>query len=273
VSECEKPRYGLFPILLIVMGALLFLENVGVLRVFRIQDFWPAWLIIWGVFIIDRARHSVLAWIWASALVICGVLLILGNVGILAVRANVIWPVMLMAFGIAWLLAPDEFRTYGERFRERAEARQAERAASRAERAAGRGERRAERYQQYRGWGGSRSYFGNRLNEDIVFSSVSRRLETQQFEGGKMAVVFGSIEIDLSEAGIAPGATVYLKLDTVFGGIDVIVPRTWRVEMRSAAVFGGCDDRTIPPRPELGVEAPKLVVTGAAVFGGITIRH
>jgi hypothetical protein len=253
----------LFPILLILMGALLFLDNVGVLRPIRMQDFWPVWMIIWGVFVIDRARRNVLAWIWAGALVVCGVLLILGNLGILPVRPNVIGPVMLMAAGLAWLLAPGELRTYGERFRERAEARRAELASGRTERREG-----------YRAWWGeSKSYFGNRLREDIVFSSVNRRLETQQFEGGRMAVVFGSIQIDLANAGMAPGATAYLKLETVFGGIEMIVPRTWKVEMRNSAVFGGCDDRTVPPRPELGVETPKLVVTGAAVFGGITIRH
>ena len=53
---------------------------------------------------------------------------------------------------------------------------------------------------------GPESFSEIKLNEAIVFSSVNRRVETQQFEGGKLDVVFGSIELDLSEASIASPA-------------------------------------------------------------------
>ena len=43
--------------------------------------------------------------------------------------------------------------------------------------------------------------------------------------------------------------------------------------MKSTAVFGGCDDKTVPPRPEPGFEPVTLVINGGAVFGGITIRN
>ena len=59
----------------------------------------------------------------------------------------------------------------------------------------------------------------------------------------------------------------------IFGGIEITVPRTWKVVMKNAAVFGGCDDKTVPPRPEPGFEPVTLVITGAAVFGGVEIRN
>jgi hypothetical protein len=249
--------------LLILMGALLFLDNVGLLPIRDINAFWPVWMIIWGVFIIDRGRHM-LAWIWAFALIVCGVLLILGNLRILPVNASIIWPVMLIALGVALLVAPGQLRQLPERWRADSEARRAEFARKR--------EERRERFRER--WGYVKSYHGSTLHEDVVFSAVNRRLETQQFEGGRLAAVFGSVQVDLVNAGITPpGGVARLKADAVFGGIEVIVPRTWKVDMKSAAVFGGCDDRTVPPRPELGVQTPTLVVTGAAVFGGITIRN
>ena len=64
-----------------------------------------------------------------------------------------------------------------------------------------------------------------------------------------------------------------LEVSAVFGGAEITVPRTWRVVMKAAAVFGGCDDRTVPPRPEPGLEPVVLVIKGAAVFGGIEIRN
>jgi predicted membrane protein len=258
MSVCEKRGNGLFAVLLILMGALLFLENVGLLPGWRIADFWPVWMIVWGVFIIDRSRHAI-ALIWSGALIISGVLLILGNLNILHVNANVIWPVMLIALGVALLIAPAQFREWGESVRAKRQARWDAR-------------------QEFRDHirssirGSVRSFYGNSLREDVVFSSVTRRLQSQQFEGGRVAAVFGSIQLDLAEATMANG-TARLKADAVFGGIEIIVPRTWKVDLRSAAVFGGCDDRSIPPRPELGMEPPRLSITGSAVFGGIVVRN
>jgi hypothetical protein len=112
------------------------------------------------------------------------------------------------------------------------------------------------------------------LQESVVFASLNRRVDTQQFEGGKVDAVFGSIELDLSEASISsPDRRASLEANAVFGGIEITVPRTWKVIMKGAAVFGGCDDKTVPPRPEPGFDPPTLVITGAAVFGGVEIRH
>ncbi len=89
-----------------------------------------------------------------------------------------------------------------------------------------------------------------------------------------MAAVFGSIELDLSDTSISsPDRRVRLDASAVFGGIEITVPRTWKVVMKNAAVFGGCEDKTVPPRPEPGFEPPTLVITGAAVFGGVEIRN
>jgi hypothetical protein len=38
-------------------------------------------------------------------------------------------------------------------------------------------------------------------------------------------------------------------------------------------VFGGVDDKTIPPKPDPNAPAPCLVLTGTTVFGGVSIRN
>ena len=45
-------------------------------------------------------------------------------------------------------------------------------------------------------------FFGNRLMESVIFSGAQRRVESQNFEGGKVEAVFGGIELDLSGAAI-----------------------------------------------------------------------
>jgi Cell wall-active antibiotics response 4TMS YvqF len=120
------------------------------------------------------------------------------------------------------------------------------------------------------------AFFGDRLLETVVFGGAQRRVESQNFEGGKVDAVFGGLELDLSGAAITtPDRRVMLEANAVFGGIDITVPRTWRVEKAkgSAAVFGGFDDKTFPPRPEPGFDPPTIVIRGAAVFGGISIKN
>jgi predicted membrane protein len=242
----DLPRGSLFALMLIVVGALLFLDNVGILPIQDIRAYWPIFIVIFGVHLLDR-RQGRTAIVWSIALIAWGILLILGNLQIIHVTGSVFWPVMLIAFGISMLVNPTHFHEWPERIR---------------------------KYSQFKPPSSRQSFFGNRLQESVVFASLNRRVETQQFEGGKVDAVFGSIELDLSEASISsPDRRASLEANAVFGGIEITVPRTWKVIMKGAAVFGGCDDKTVPPRPEPGFEPPTLVITGAAVFGGIEIRH
>jgi predicted membrane protein len=212
-------------------------------------------MIFWGIAIIDRRRTAVAA-IWSLALIVCGVLLILGNLRILPVNPGIIFPIMLIAFGTMMLVRPLDFKEWQGRMRLAAT------------------ERRRRRFSRFRPEGSGQNFFGNALNEAIVFGSLNRRMETQQFEGGKLEVVFGSIELDLAGASIASTERLAsLELSAVFGGIEITVPRTWKVIMKATAVFGGCEDKTFPPRPEPGFEPPTLIVTGGAVFGGISIDN
>jgi predicted membrane protein len=242
----DMPRGSLFALMLIVAGALLFLDNLGILPIQDIRAYWPIWIVVWGVHVLDR-RRSQIGVIWGVALIAWGILLILGNLRILHVTGSVFWPVMLIALGISMLVSPAYLREWPERIRLHARPRLNT---------------------------SRKSFFGNKLRESVVFGSLNRRVETQQFEGGKLDAVFGSIELDLSGASItSPDRLAALEVNAVFGGIEITVPRTWKVVMKNAAVFGGCDDRTFPPRPEPGLEPVTLVVTGAAVFGGVEIRN
>ena len=107
-----------------------------------------------------------------------------------------------------------------------------------------------------------------------IFSSVKRRIETPKFEGGELSSVFGSIAIDMRWAAMAaPDRQAVIEANTAFGSIELRVPDTWRVRLQGNAVFGAYEDKTIPPRPEPGVEAPTLVIRGGTAFGSVEIRN
>jgi predicted membrane protein len=242
-------RGGFFAVLLIGAGALLFLDNLGLLPVEDIRAYWPLWLVFWGIWILSvrRNAHSV---IWSTTLIAAGVLLILGNLRIIHITGSIIWPLLLIAFGVMMLVRPIRPADWRERIRHRHRSRfMAPEAVT-------------------------QSFYGDRLDESAVFSSLNRHVESQNFEGGKIDSVFASIELDLTTAAISsPTHTAVLEANSVFGGIEIRVPRTWKVVMKSTAVFGGCEDKTVPPRPEPGFPIPTLVLTGGAVFGGISVQN
>ncbi len=107
------------------------------------------------------------------------------------------------------------------------------------------------------------------LSINQVFSGSSRRIESQNFKGGKAEVVFGAIELDLSGAALEGGkATLYLS--AVFGSIEVRVPRDWEVVVEGSPFLGSIEDkkRRVVDTEKKGT----LTIRGSAAFGSIEIK-
>jgi hypothetical protein len=112
--------------------------------------------------------------------------------------------------------------------------------------------------------------------EDVVRSTAvfggHRIVSTaQRFRGAWLTAIFGGVTLDLRDAVPAPdGASV--NATVAFGGVDVLVPKGWRISVRSTPIFGGTDDKTdhsVLPAPD----APTLHVDAVTVFGGVDIKH
>jgi hypothetical protein len=91
---------------------------------------------------------------------------------------------------------------------------------------------------------------------------------SDSFRAGSGTAVMGGMSIDLSGAEIAHSAT--LELTAVAGGIQVIVPSTWRVEMTATLFAGGAENQTDPDA--VAPDAPLLLIDGRSYFGGIDVR-
>ena len=73
----------------------------------------------------------------------------------------------------------------------------------------------------------------------------------------------------------AAGATLRLaSVDAAeaafWGGIDIRVPRGWRIENDVTAILGGIVDKTDRDVP---AGSPTLMVRGIAIMGGVEIKH
>jgi hypothetical protein len=120
--------------------------------------------------------------------------------------------------------------------------------------------------------GGSRRFIGakeNELDAFSLFSGLNRRVESQSFRGGKGTAIFGGLELDLTQARLAEDKAS-IELSAIFGGIEVRVPRSWRLEVDGQPFLGGIEDKhTFVPGPE---GSPTLHIKASAIFGGIEIK-
>jgi predicted membrane protein len=92
---------------------------------------------------------------------------------------------------------------------------------------------------------------------------------TRKLHGGSAITMFGGTDIDLTGAELDPaGAAVLLK--TRFGGVKVLVPDTWRVDMTGEAKHGQNDMKVADPAT-LPEDAPRLSVIADTRFGGVLI--
>jgi predicted membrane protein len=109
------------------------------------------------------------------------------------------------------------------------------------------------------------------VRSTAIFSGPRIISSAQRFRGGWLTAVFGGVTLDLRSARLAPdGASI--NATAAFGGIEILVPRGWRITIRSTPIFGGAEDktdRTTPPADD----APTLRIDAVCVFGGVDVKH
>ena len=57
----------------------------------------------------------------------------------------------------------------------------------------------------------------------------------------------------------------------IMGGVDLIIPRDWRVTVRGTPILGGVSNRA--EGSSLPDDAPRLRVDALAILGGVEIKH
>ncbi|HEX4167897.1 MAG TPA: LiaF domain-containing protein [Bryobacteraceae bacterium] len=113
--------------------------------------------------------------------------------------------------------------------------------------------------------------YENSLHDFVLLGGLKRKLESPTFAGGELTSVFGSIEIDLRRAFISsPTNSVVLNTTALFGSIKVRVPQEWRVHVSGVSILGNFEDKTIPPN--IGPSAAVLVITGVSIFSSVEIE-
>jgi predicted membrane protein len=118
------------------------------------------------------------------------------------------------------------------------------------------------------------------LSESTVFGNVDVNVRSTDFKGGDVSTVFGNCIVDLT--GARAGAGEYtLKVGTVFGKVEILVPTTIAVKASAETVLGSITlngqkrDGMLPASewisPGYATALSRLRIDASAVLGEVLV--
>jgi len=107
----------------------------------------------------------------------------------------------------------------------------------------------------------------DRINESVLFWGMDKAINSKEFAGGEINVLFGGAKLDLRKATIAKEGAK-LHVNCMFGGIEILVPNNCRVVTNGTGILGGWT----PMMETNDIEEPVLEITGSVAFGGVEIK-
>jgi predicted membrane protein len=222
-------------LIVVFLGVVFTLGNVGIIDSEDYLRYWPALLIIYGLVTLFE-RQSSSGRIWAAVWIFVGSALLLNNLDLTRIRIWDYWPLVLVLIGIGMMRGSVTRR----RFRT--------------------------------GFEGSTSLDETKEGNDsdsvisgtAILGGYKRTNNSQDFRGGELTAIMGGVELDLRDASIK-GSEAVLDIFAFWGGVKIRIPEDWTVSLQAMPILGGFEDKTRPPRTGAG---KRLVLKGFAIMGG-----
>jgi hypothetical protein len=220
-----------FGVSVAVIGVLFTLDRLGTLDAGDYLRWWPLALIAIGLVKAGQPRGAP-GRIFGGVLMVLGVLFLLETLRLASIDFELVFPLLLVTAGSALVW---QSMTGSRRRRHRAAADAAD-----------------------------------TVSGFALLGGLTRRSVSTGFRGGELTAVLGACEIDLSQAALAEEGAV-LDLFAMWGGIEIRVPREWRVVVDGVPVLGAFEDHTSQSATEAGDRT--LRVRGMVVMGGVEIKN
>lgn len=109
---------------------------------------------------------------------------------------------------------------------------------------------------------------GNSVVSNVILSGSDLKISSQDFQGGDLMAILGGVSLDLTDAKIKKTATIHVFC--LMGGIDISVPRNWRVQSNVTPIMGGVDGKALK---NANTDGPVLIITGDVALGGVEIKN
>jgi len=114
---------------------------------------------------------------------------------------------------------------------------------------------------------------GDESSDDFRVATIMNggefRSHAANLRSGTAITIMGGVRIDLRDATLDPSGAS-LELSTMVGGLEVLVPKHWAVEV-DQEVSGGESKVNVTPLEELPEDAPRLRIHAVLRLGGAEI--
>jgi predicted membrane protein len=216
-------------LVVIALGALALLDNLGVLDIGDVWSLWPLMLVAFGLARLLRPAGQPGRW-FGGLLFILGTWMLLQNLGLAPVRLRVVfWPALILLLGVRLVWG--------------AVTRGAEK--------------------------GPPPEGSARLSAFAMLGGAEHKSNAADFHGGDATAILGGCKVDLRQASVRTGPAV-LDVFAMWGGIEILVPVDWGVSVQGTPIMGGFEDKTTPTRDATG---PRLIIKGVVIMGGVEIKN
>ncbi len=108
------------------------------------------------------------------------------------------------------------------------------------------------------------------INAVAIMGGTEQRFSNQTFKGGYRAIM-GGVELDLRDTTGASEPAV-LEVTVVMGGVRVLVPQDWSVDLRVQPMMGGVADLRSRDEASTG-SLGQLIIGGQVIMGGLAIAE
>lgn len=196
-------------LIIIAIGVLFTLDNLGILYAHDYLRYWPALLIIYGIVKMIQP-HGRPGRFFGLVITFIGAAILLDRLYIFSFSVWDFWPLLIVIVGLSMIW-----------------------------RASSGGAKRRE-------WS-TTADSDSIINGTAILSGFRRTSSSQNFQGGDLTAIMGGCEVDLRQASMKEGEAV-IDVFALWGGIDLKVPLDWSVVVMGSPLMGGFDDKTRPPQ-------------------------
>ncbi len=225
-----------FRFVIIALGTIFLLDNLGVVAAGDVLRLWPVLLILLGASkMYDAVTGS--GRFFGLLFIALGVALLLDRLDVIHFRLHEWWPLLLILLGASLLIKTPK---------RRAAAPAASDAPS-----------------------GMTEDVDALLNIFCLLSGTKRICTSKEFIGGEITAVMGGCEIDMRRTAMKE-RQAKINIFAFWGGIKITVPDGWNVIVDATAILGGVENKTRPGDPDQG---PQLVIKGFAIMGGAEVTN
>ncbi len=264
----HSPSQIVLGVIVIGLGLLFLLDNLGLINVRYTFRFWPTVLIVFGLLKLSQSR-SAKGYLLGGTLVLLGVVATLKHMGIFYLNWDLLWPLLIIGLGVAVVsksLPGAQQRQRRRRFTAQQDSTVAPDSFGLPRSGAVSLDKAAANTTAVPGTG-AQADDDCIIEVTAILGGYVRRVSSQRFRGGDINVIMAGCEIDLRQASIEGEAV--LNVFALCGGVTIKIPPDWSVVLQGTPILGGFEEKTIVPPNQ----AKRLYVTGYAIMGGLEIRN